>query len=326
MPRTTALLAAFSLAGPPAAAPSVPAQEPAPAPAPAAEGPRAQVRILLLPRGAGAELPPATDAALRESIRDGLRRGGAALIDPLAAGDLATCAADCLTRLRATLGVRYVVRATLAGVDRDYTLRLDLIDTRGGATTGSHEDRCELCGLGEARARLADGAARLLAPLQARPAAPTMLSITSDPPGAQILLDGLPVGRAPFERAVAAGEHRVRATLDGRVPAEAAAVAVEGERVPLHLALAPAPAPARRGPAIALLALGAPLAAASVPLLVLDDAYRPRGCADDCTHQLDTTWPAAALLASGAVLTTIGAVLLHQARRRARRPPVPADR
>jgi hypothetical protein len=26
------------------------------------------------------------------------------------------------------------------------------------------------------------------------------------------------------------------------------------------------------------------------------------------------------------VLTTIGAVLLHQARRRARRPPVPADR
>lgn len=301
------------------AAPVSPDPVTTPAPDPVttpADGPRAQLRVLVLPRREGDALPPATDASLRESLRDGLRRAGAALIEaaPLGAGECSDPA--CLARLRATIGLRYIVRATLSVVDRDYSLHLELLDTRSNTVVAEFAERCALCGLAEARARLADGAAGLLAPLLTKPATPAMLEIRSDPPGAQIELDGLPAGRAPFERATSPGPHRVRATLPGHQISEREVSLVDGERSTLRITLTPTPTPPPSGRL--LLALGVPLAILGVTLLALDDRRIPLGCTgNDCRRELQIMWPGAAALTTGAVLTTIGAIRMHRARRHA---------
>src|SRR5262249_23630011 len=149
------------------------------------------------------------------SICDGLRSAGAGFLEAVAVGVASDCADEaCRARLRA-LGLRYLVRPTLATVDRDYTLRVELIDVRDGSSAGVYDDRCSLCALAEARERVAQGAAALLTrrlEQTSQPASPT-LQIVTDPPGAQVAIDGAVAGAAPLERPLAAGEHTVAVAL-----------------------------------------------------------------------------------------------------------------
>jgi hypothetical protein len=301
----------------PADASSAPAR-PAPVEASPAEGPRVAFRVIVLPRQEGDALPASIDTSLRESLRDGLRAGGAAPVQP-ATIDLASCTdAACLGRLRAAFGVRYAVRARFAAVDRDYTLRLELLDT-SAAVVAEFDDRCALCGLTEARARVAEGATRLVAEqvaLADAPSPPT-LSITVDPPGAAITLDGAPIGRAPLTPTVTAGAHTLRIDAPGHLSTTRTVQLRPGEALDLQLRLLKIPPPPRlRGRA--LLGVGVPLVAAGVVLLALDDRQFPRGCALADCRRFEATWPAAGLLLAGTALTAIGAVLLHQSRARRR--------
>jgi hypothetical protein len=270
--------------------------------------------VVVLPRREGDALPASIDAALRESLRDGLRSAGAAPVQPNAV-DLSTCTdAACLGRLRAAYGVRFAVRATLAVVDRDYTLKLELLDT-SAAVVAVYDERCALCGLTEARARLTEGAIKLLRS-RTPPAAPTptLLQISTDPPGAELSLDGAALGRAPRSPTVTPGPHTLHARAPGHQTATQALGVREGQTLAVHLHLAPEPREPRvRGPA--LLAVGVPLLTAGIVLVALDGRQR---CCD--RPPLETTWPGAALVLAGTALTSVGAVLLHQtlARRRAR--------
>lgn len=273
------------------------------------------IRVVLLPRREGDALPASIDAALRESLRDGLRSAGAAPVQPNAV-DLSTCSdAACLGRLRAAYGVRFAVRATLAVVDRDYTLKLELLDT-SAAVVAVYDERCALCGLTEARARLTEGATRLLR--SRTPAAaptPTLLQISTDPPGAELTLDGTALGRAPRSPTVSPGPHTLEARAPGHHPATQTLGARDGQTLAVHLHLAPEPRePRLRAPAT-LLGLGIPILTTGVALVALDGRHR---CCD--RPPLETTWPGAALVLAGTALTSIGAVLLHQTitRRRAK--------
>jgi len=49
---------------------------------------------------------------------------------------------------------------------------------------------------------------------------PATLSVTSEPPGAQISVDGVAVGKAPQEIAIKPGSHRVKAVMSGYFPLE----------------------------------------------------------------------------------------------------------
>lgn len=68
-----------------------------------------------------------------------------------------------------------------------------------------------------------------------------ILKVTSNPPGADVLVDGEPAGVTPLSAELSPGNHTVRVVLDGYAPTERAVKAVAGEAVPLSVTLARLP-------------------------------------------------------------------------------------
>ncbi|MCA9658729.1 MAG: PEGA domain-containing protein [Myxococcales bacterium] len=278
------------------------------------------LRVAILPGAASDSVPPAIEASLRESVREGLRAGGAGLIESASTGGLLDDCGElqCLAALRERIGVAYVVRSSFAAIDRDYALHLDLIDTRDGAAVASFDDRCSLCGLAEMRARTEAGAEGLLAPLRVDAPAPSILAVATTPAGAEVTIDGEVIGAAPFERVMTPGRHRLEIRHPGHVGAVQEVSVVDGVRTELRVELTPTPTPkVCRLPGVLALAGGVPLVAGGIGLLAIDGRPRPLGCdptASACA-EFETTWSGAAALVGGAVLTTLGAVALHRLRK-----------
>ncbi|MEZ4382373.1 MAG: PEGA domain-containing protein [Nannocystaceae bacterium] len=285
----------------------------------------APLRVAILPGAVSDSVPPAIEASLRESVREGLRAGGAGLIESASTGGLIDdCGAlECLAALRETIGVAYVVRSSFAAIDRDYALHLELIDTRDGASVATFDDRCSLCGLAEMRGRTEAGAEGLLAPLRAETPAPAILAVATTPAGGEVVIDGEPLGAAPFERVMTPGRHRLEVRLPGHVAVAQEVVVADGDRTQLRIELSALPAPKqlRRWPGALALAGGIPLVAGGIGLLALDGRPRPLGCDPQrsACAEFQTTWAGAAALVGGAVLTTLGAVALHRLRQGRRR-------
>ncbi len=78
------------------------------------------------------------------------------------------------------------------------------------------------------------------------PGPPTQgtLSVRSEPAGAELLLDGKPVGQAPYSGTVGPGRHRVSARLAGHAEASQEVEVVSGQSAEVTVRLAPAAAPA----------------------------------------------------------------------------------
>lgn len=72
--------------------------------------------------------------------------------------------------------------------------------------------------------------------------------VRTNVPGAEIFVDGRPIGRAPLleEAFVVPGEHRITAQLDGFVTAEQTVRVDKGASLPVTLTLTPASPPAPR--------------------------------------------------------------------------------
>ena len=92
------------------------------------------------------------------------------------------------------------------------------------------------------------------------------LSVQSDPPNANVMLDGAMAGRTPFQGELAPGEHAVAVEMDGRMREERKVVAREGRDASVSFALAPLP----KTPAVAV--ESEPIGA----LVVLDGKERGR--------------------------------------------------
>lgn len=65
------------------------------------------------------------------------------------------------------------------------------------------------------------------------------LSVTSEPAGAEVTLDGLPVGVTPVDRAVPVGSHLVRLSLAGYAPYSTTAMVAKGGPTPVAATLVP---------------------------------------------------------------------------------------
>ena len=77
--------------------------------------------------------------------------------------------------------------------------------------------------------------------LPQQPGGPTSLSVVSDPPDANVIVDGALVGRSPYQGALQAGDHLVAVELDGHQRRERRIQATEGRDTALSFALIPLP-------------------------------------------------------------------------------------
>ncbi|MEZ4383164.1 MAG: PEGA domain-containing protein [Nannocystaceae bacterium] len=296
---------------------------------------RAGPRVVIIERrGDGNPPPRAAVADLHEGIRVGLVRAGAEVIDAEALGlGPGECAdGSCVERLRDAGDVDLVLWASLAAIDRDYSLRLELVAVDDPERRSAYDERCRLCGLAEACERLEEGASGLLEPLEVEVVAPPRLVVRSAPERARIVVDGEFVGRAPIDRVLRPGSHRVEASAPGHLSGAQVLDFAAGERTVLSLSLAPEPQPPQPPPEPRVngwifVGVGLPVVGAGVALAILD-GRAPLACGSDsggCSGELETTWAAAGTIAAGAALTTLGAVLVHQLRR-ARRAKASAER
>lgn len=73
-----------------------------------------------------------------------------------------------------------------------------------------------------------------------------VLTVTTTPPGADVLVDGQPVGVSPVELELPPGPHEVRVSLDGHADAARELAVVAGRSYQLELTLAPLAPPRPR--------------------------------------------------------------------------------
>ncbi len=311
---------------PAAEVPAPETSEGAPAPAPAAAaGSSGLAGVAVLPLLVSGELAEAANGALLERLRKGIERGSFVLIDQPTTNSIAAtgCSDDaCYERMEKEANATYIVRTTISVADRDYQVKIDLVDLRSGNTVASSAESCELCGVAEVGSVLEAQGAQLGKKLEDLVKEPPTLTIAAEPQGALVMVDGEVVGVAPIaERQMLAGKHVVRVSYDGYIPEEREIESIVGVNETVNVQLKRTPESKRfRALGWASWAVGVPILVGGIPLLVLDEQLQVRR--DECMNlpynpDLDvypcvyvTRYAGAAMIAVGAALTTAGAMLL----------------
>ncbi len=282
--------------------------------------------VVLFPPSITGAADPTLPGRLVTDLRSGLARGQPVPVVVHATAWPAPCDATCLARMRDETGGAHGLRTAVSVDDRDYAIHLELVDLGTGTLVAESRVVCELCGLSELGVVVADQSALLRSKLAGHTRPPPALVITSAPQGAQISIDGVALGQAPLERALLPGKHRVRASLPGYVADEREVLLVPGVRETLAFSL-PRSARALKLRAVGWTALATsiPLVGAGVGLLAIAGHDYPARCdghdvdhEGDCRYVYTTTGSGAALLAVGAVVGVLAAVLLARTRDRGR--------
>lgn len=137
-----------------------------------------------------ADIPEPDQAMLTRRFHEGIQRAG----------------------FEAEPGANPRVTTTVARDQGDYRVQVALV--RGDTPLVSVEDTCELCGIEELGDLLAamGGQLRRQHDLVAQPA---VVRIETQPPGAQVRIDGEPVGQTPLEVTVQSGPHEIAVSKPG---------------------------------------------------------------------------------------------------------------
>ncbi|MCR9159306.1 MAG: PEGA domain-containing protein [Nannocystaceae bacterium] len=314
--------------------------------------------VAVLPIEVEGELSDADRDALTKELVEGLERGDFGVVRPeavvSASPEALGCAdAKCLADVAADTGATNVLRARVVVVDRDYAVEVELYAGGSGQSLAKTDESCEICGINDAGNLMETAAATLRTKLDALAKGPSTLSITSEPEGAEVLLDGEIIGVTPLERPVVPGKSVVRVSKEGFIAIEREVALVEGvaETLSFELEKVPSRLPSRPWGWVSLgtgiAALGA--AAAFGYLGATEQPYKLGGDTDNncfrnedeqgnCKYVWNTEWHALGLGIAGGALTTLGiAILLNSrakkrsgkgelegstARRRTRRPRV----
>lgn len=327
--RAVALLTAGTLFTAPM--PSL-AHRAAPAAEPAAN--EVSLRAAILPLAVEGELSEVDKQTLIGELVEGLRRGAFEVVPPpevLAADKGAAGCSDkgCFERVAKATRATHVVRATVIVRDRDYDVRVELIDGRSGSVSAKSEEGCEICGVVDAGSLMASAAATLRTKLDALAKGPSVLTVTSDPVGAEVRIDGEIVGVTPLERPIIPGERVVRVSKEGFIAVEREVTVVEGvaEEVSFGLEKVPNRLPKRPWGFVSL-GLGIAGVGVAAAFGALDDRPYKLGnaCEGDkidasgrCRRLWDTEWIVFGTSLAAATLVTLGvAVLLTSSSRRAK--------
>jgi hypothetical protein len=282
-------------------------------------------KVAVLPLRIDGQVDAATRERWTAGLRGGLARGDAELVDPAQVAPYldGNCERQsCYDKVRANSGATHLVRTTIVAKNRDFILKLDLIDAKTGAVVADDEDICEICGSEEMVTLLDSQGALLQTRLAAMGTGPAVLILDSKPSGAVVYIDGEVVGKTPLERPVLEGSHKIRFSLDGYVAEERELKLVNGTQEKLAVDLKRTPGSTKsRALGAAGLSGGLLLLATGVSLLVLDDLeYKPncsganKDAQDDCRYLYNTGPLGGVLIGVGAIVGTLGAVALHRNR------------
>ncbi len=301
---------------------------------PASQG----VRVAVLPLAAEGRIDPGVAIRVHADVIAGLVRGGAEVADAAAVRELAPTGCDdatCVGAVASATSADYVVRPRLSHRDRNFTIVLELLDGTSGLELARAHDDCDICGLEEVATAAADQAALLhgkLASLQA--AASTTVRIVTVPAGAQVWIDGQPVGVTPMVREVVPGSHTLRVEQRGFAAEQRTIDATEGIEQALQVELV-ALAAQRQPPRThligggAIIGIGLALATGGGVLLALDGRQYERRCsgrdvdiAGTCRLSYDTMAGGSVTLSVGLAAAAAGTALLIVGKRHQRRVAV----
>ncbi len=280
-------------------------------------------KAAILPLAVTGELSEADRQKLTDELVSGLQRGAFSIASPSdvlasvpeAAGcEKPRCFRDIATRTAST----HVVRALVTVRDRDYAVKVSLVDGRTGEELATGQDSCEICGVVDAGNMVATAAATLRTKLDALAKGPSTLVLTSDPRGAVVTIDGQIVGTTPLERPVAPGKHIVRVSRDGYIAIEREVTFVEGMRETLEFALEKVPSRLPgRGWGWASMFVGLATTGGGLAMTVMHDRPFQPDCngtniddSGECRWLWNTKWYGAAMLVAGVALTTLGIAIL----------------
>ena len=121
---------------------------------------------------------------------------------------------DCLEQLARLLEASQVLSLTiLPSVENPKLVRVRLFDAEIGALGGTAEDSCDSCLSGSIKDRIPKLAQQVLKAVWSRGRG--SVQITSEPPGAMVMLGGRMMGKTPFGREAFEGPLDLELSLDG---------------------------------------------------------------------------------------------------------------
>jgi hypothetical protein len=273
-------------------------------------------------------LNEASKTAFDEQLTRGLVQGGLDVISPRELVELsgvAQCDNDkCIALVAGAAEARWVVSARMTVVDKNYEVRIDAHDGADGSLVGTSSESCELCGTAEVEELVLKQAAGLRSKLESLALGPAIYRFTSEPSGAQVTIDGKPVGTTPLDHEIAPGEHRAEVTLPGFLPQQRTITAIKGVREALAFELDPQPLLGstldshERRRAIwpvgwGLFGVGLASSAAGVTFLVLHQRPYQAQCSGDDVDPLGNCRQRYRTLVHGAAFTAVGGAALAAA-------------
>ncbi len=193
----------------------------------AAAGEKSPVAVLTL-KSTGA-VPAPVQKRFDQKLRDAVK-GHATIVDAAAGEKVAEGRCNesaCLKKVATATKARFVVSGQVSNADDIYKVSLTLYDDATEKVTDASQE-CELCAAEEVDKSIATAVETFKAAFAAAPPPPpapeapkppptTELTITSDPGGAELNLDGKPAGKTPYKAPVARGKHKAVITLAGHV-------------------------------------------------------------------------------------------------------------
>ncbi len=239
-------------------------------------------KLAVLPLRVSGQTDDDTRARWTAKLREGLERGNAALVEPAKVDPFVEGSCDrqsCYDKVRANSGATHIVRTTVVAKNRDFGLKLDLIDAKSGAVVLTANENCEICGTEEVASLLDSQGALLQTRLAAQGKGPAVLILDTKPSGAVVYVDGEVVGVTPIERPVLEGSHKIRVSLNGYVAEEREYNFVNGGREQVSLELQRTPGNPRSR------ALGAAGLAGGIALLGAGGGVPGAAAAGGNTHR-----------------------------------------